>query len=87
MPSVDDLVLRAMDEGEALIDRRAVVALAHHEAQHVPVGIVDAGRERPASGNLIAAVDLAAAAAGNASDVAISTSVETSHNLVLRSRG
>ena len=38
--------------------------VAHHEAQHVPVGIVDARRERPASRHLPAAVDLAAAAAG-----------------------
>jgi len=42
MPVVDDLVLRAVDEREALVDRRTVVALAHHEGQHVPVGIVDA---------------------------------------------
>ena len=64
MPRVDDLVFGAMDQREARIDRRAVVALAHHEAQHVPVGIVDARRHRPAARHLVAAVDLAAAPAG-----------------------
>src|SRR5436190_12661151 len=64
MPGVDDLVLRAMAEREAMIDRRPVVALTHDEAQHVPVRIVDAGGERPAAGDLPAALDLAAPTAG-----------------------
>src|SRR5258708_33922286 len=62
MPGVDDLGLRAMDDGEALVDRRAVVLLALHEGQHVPVGIVDARRQWPAASDLVAAVDLATAA-------------------------
>ncbi len=61
VPGVDDLVLRAVDDGEALVDRRAVVLLAHHEGQHVPVGIVDARRQWPAAVDLVAALDLAAA--------------------------
>ena len=63
MPGVDDLVLRAMAERETVIDRRAVFAFTHDEAQHVPVGIVDAGRERPAAGHFPATVDLGPRAA------------------------
>ncbi len=64
MPGVDDLVFGAMDQSEARIDRQTVVGVAHEEAQHVPVGIVDARRHRPAARDLVAAVDLAAAATG-----------------------
>ena len=52
-----------MGQRETLVDDGAAL-VAHHEAQHVPVGIVDARGERPASRHLPAAVDLAAAAAG-----------------------